>query len=388
MSGVLRSVSSPLRVSIYMGHHKVGSTSLQVFLSQNAVRLTQAGLLYPFTEMQGAAQALARMMQGTDRAEVLPVNMREPHSALAYRLMADTAGFTVPREFQKLPHSQQMLHAIAAQVAALKPKGVILCSEAFANFGAVNPDLINRLCDTFPKARFNLYCALRRPDEYLISWHCQRIKVGTPCGQLSHGAWAGYKKTIHFDYRLAVEAWLERVPGQKPGQNAGPNKILRNYRDVLGAGGSEADYMAHSGLDFPAGLLPAVAANKSLPLATTEICRQGNAALPRPEARQLSQFLLQLDQVVPLPANAEVEMFGPTIREKMHRAFQPIHAWLSQTTGQASFFPDIDRMLEPRPLPEPQAMRIVLDALTPERTAALPEAARSFLAGLRSSFRP
>ncbi len=372
-------MTQPLHISLYIGHHKVGSTSLQVFLSQNFARLARAGILYPFTEMRGAAQAMTRMMRG-DKAEVLGPNVREPHSALAYRMMADTTRFQVPQQFRMLPHSGQMLHAIRSQIAAMNPKGVVLCSEAFSNFGLFNPELVDRLCNQFPQAGFSLYCALRRPDEYIVSWHGQRIKVSEPCEQLRDGAWKQYLSTIHFDFRLAAEVWMKRVPGD--------NKVLRNYRDVLAAGGSEADYIAHSGLQFPDGLLPAVMANKSLPLAVTEIARRGNAALPGPEAHQLVRFLLDLDQKVDLVPNRQVEMFGESGRRKMYDRFLPIHAWLSETTGGKPFFPDLDDMLAIRPIPEPEAMRAALDQLTPDLTAALPEAPRDFIAMLRASFKP
>lgn len=369
----------PPHISLYIGHHKVGSTSLQVFLSQNFARLARAGILYPFTEMRGAAHALARMMRG-DRTEVLGVNVREPHSALAYRMMADTTGFSVPQQFRMLPHSGQMLHAIRSQIATLNPKGVVLCSEVFSNFGFFNPELVNQLCDQFPQASFSLYCALRRPDEYIVSWHNQRIKVSEPCDQLHAGAWKQYLPTIHFDFRLAVEVWLKRVPGD--------NKILRNYRDVLASGGSEADYIAHSGLDFPDGLLPAITANKSLPLAVTEIARRGNFALTGQEAYQLVQFLLNLDQAVDLVPNAQVEMFGEHARRRMHDLFLPIHTWLSETNGGKPFFSDLEQMMVTRPIPESEAVRAALDQLSPELTATLPEVPRNFLASLRASFKP
>lgn len=40
-----------MKVVFYIGHHKVGSTALQVYLSQNWLRLAQAGILYPAVEM-------------------------------------------------------------------------------------------------------------------------------------------------------------------------------------------------------------------------------------------------------------------------------------------------------------------------------------------------
>ncbi|WP_372840575.1 hypothetical protein [Phaeovulum sp.] len=368
-----------MHISLYIGHHKVGSTSLQVYLSQNFNKLLDAGILYPFTEMTGAAAALARSRRG-DTAEVLPVNIREPHSALAYRMMAEVSDRKVPQQFQMLPSSHQMMHAIRAQVEALQPTGLILCSEAFTNFGSVEPQLVRRLCDQFPKATFSLYCALRRPDDYMVSWHGQRIKVSEPVSPLREGAWAHYAPTIHLNFRLAVEAWLDLVPGQ--------HKVLRNYGDILKAGGSEADYIAHSGLAFPKDMLPAVSANKSLPLAVTEIARRGNAVLSTPDAHRLIRFLQAVDGKITLPHNADVEMFGAAHRKNIFNEFLPIHDWLSRAAGAEAFFPDLNQILECRTMPETEAVRAALDQLTPEVTAPLPVSVRDFIAQERARFAP
>lgn len=368
-----------MHVSLYIGHHKVGSTSLQVFLSQNVVRLIRHGILYPYTEMQGAASVAARMLAG-DRASALTANIREPHSALAYQFMSEAAGFPIPAQFTLLPPRQQMIRAIRSQVAELKPKAVVLCSEAFSNFGAVKPELIDEVTRIFPDATFSVYGALRRPDEYLASWHNQRVKVCEKPGPLAGEGWRHYETTIHFNYRLAVEDWLIRVPGE--------GKVLRNYADILSAGGSEADFTAHSGIDFPADMTPARRANKSLHPALVEIARRGNHTLTRPEAHALVQFLLKHEAAFDLPPARDIEMFGADSRRAMFEAFLPSHAWLSGITGQAAFFPDIDAMLSCRPLPQAEATRAALAALTDDRIAPLPARAKEFLAHLRATPNP
>lgn len=368
-----------MHVSLYIGHHKVGSTSLQVFLSQNVVRLIRHGILYPYTEMQGAASVAARMLSG-DRGSALTANIREPHSALAYQFMSEAADFPIPRQFTLLPPRQQMIRAIRMQVSELKPRAVILCSEAFANFGAVKPDLIDAVTRIFPDATFSVYGALRRPDEYLASWHNQRVKVGERAGLLAGEGWRHYEATIHFNYRLAVEDWLIRVPGEA--------KVLRNYADILTAGGSEADFMTHSGIDFPDGMTPARRANKSLHPALVEIARQGNHALTLPEAHALVQFLMKHQAALDLPPASDIELFGTQSRRAMFEAFLPSHAWLSGITGQAAFFPDIDAMLTCRPLPEAEAMRAALAALSDDKIATLQARPRDFLAHLRATPNP
>jgi hypothetical protein len=366
-----------MHVSLYVGHHKVGSTSLQVFLSQNVVRLIRHGILYPYTDMQGAASVAARMLKG-DRSGVLPVNIREPHSALAYRLMNEANGFRIPGQFSMLPHRQQMMRAIRAQVAEFKPKSVVLCSEAFANFGAVKPELVTTVTEMFPKATFSVYAALRRPDTYLASWHNQRIKVCEKATPLWGAGWQQYLRTIHLDYRLAVEDWLIRVPGDQ--------KVLRNYSDIVASGGSEADYMAHSGIGFPTDLVPAKRANKSLHPALLEIARQANHVLPQPEAHALVQFLLKADSRLDLPPAKEVELFGAVGRAELHTAFLPVHAWLSGITAQDAFFPDIDAILDCNPVAQAEATRHALNQLQGDMLAGLPAPLTDFLAHLRATY--
>ena len=43
----------PKRLILFIGHHKVGSTSLQDFFARNAVALAGDGVLYPFVDFQG-----------------------------------------------------------------------------------------------------------------------------------------------------------------------------------------------------------------------------------------------------------------------------------------------------------------------------------------------
>ncbi|MFN3276365.1 MAG: hypothetical protein ACK41U_17040 [Paracoccus sp. (in: a-proteobacteria)] len=368
-----------MHVSLYTGHHKVGSTSLQIFLSQNVVRLIRHGILYPYTEAQGAASVAARMLKG-DRSGVLPVNIREPHSALAYKLMNDATDFVVPPQFASLPDLGQMIRAITMQVAEFKPNSVVLCSEAFANFGAVKPELVDMVTEIFPKADFSVYTALRRPDEYLASWHNQRIKVCEKVDALTGDAWRQYEHTIHMDFRLAVEDWLIRVPGK--------HKVLRNYSDILASGGSEADYMARSGISFPTDLVPAKRANKSLHPALVEIARLANHTLARPDAHALVQFLLKVDARLDLPAPKEVEFFGARARADLHAAFLPVHAWLSVVSGKEAFFPDIDDVLVCRPVTQSEATRLALEQLHGEAMAGLSSRLHEFIAHLRTTYKP
>ena len=350
-----------MKVVFYIGHHKVGSTALQVYLSQNWLRLAQAGILYPAVEMRGFANNLGKALGNGDEAAELPVNIREPHSALAYRMMSEVSNRRVPEQFRKLPAPVQMFEALRAQLRWIRPRAVVLCSEAFSNFGEVRPDLIDRLCSAFPDAEFEVYCALRRPDEYLVSWHGQRLKVGERVAPLSDGGTQPYFSHIHFNYRMAVEAWTRRVPGVR--------LMIRNYSDILAAGGSTEDFTAQVGIDFPGGMIPASRANKSLPRAGLEIVRRANHELEPAQAQALRQYLLEADDLDPIPAR-DIEMFGAELRAEMAERFAPIHAWLSELTGQEAFFPDIDEMMKSCPVPEREAVADLLAQIDRSRLPA------------------
>ena len=352
-----------MKVILYIGHHKVGSTALQLFLAQNWTRLAQAGILYPAVESRGFASNLARALKGRDRAGEEDVNIREPHSALAYKMMSEVSEHRkVPVQFKRLPASGQMILAIQNQLRKLAPDTVILCSEAFANFGQVKPALIERLAGAFPKAEIEIYCALRRPDDYLISWHNQRLKVGERLDRLSQGGAEAYFDNIHFNFRTVVEPWVRLLPQAR--------LILRPYDAIMAAGGSTQDFMDQVGAAFPDGLIPAGRANKSLPRAAMEIVRRANRDLAEGDAHALRQFLLRAEDLLTPAPNADVEMFGAALRARLAERFAPIHAWLSDLAGQGGpFFADLDAMTEPRPIPEDSAMAALLAQIDP---ASLP----------------
>ena len=346
-----------MKIILYIGHHKVGSTALQSFLARNWLPLARAGILYPSVEAHGFAGNLKLALGAGEAFEHLPVQIREPHSALAYRMIADVSDRPIPPQFQGLPVTAQMFRALRKQVEHLQPHTMILCSEAFSNFGEVDPDLVTRLCDVFPGAEFQTYCALRRPDEYITSWHGQRLKVGETPPALWDFGFGQYLDGIHFDYRLVVQAWQDHVPG---GQ-----MILRNYADILATGGSAEDFIAQTGLTLPADTQPARRENTSLPLAAFALMDRTNRDLGPHGAHALSLYLQNRGQDLSPVANGEIEMFGQQQRDQMADAFAPIHEDLNRIAGTPAFFPDIDEMRGTRPVPAPEAARRLLAVLSP-----------------------
>ncbi len=365
-----------MKLILYIGHHKVGSTSLQAFLAQNAHKLLQAGILYPAVDPRGLTHMLRQSIGLTDKPAFLPPYLREPHSALAYRMIHEVCRRPVPPQFEDMPPLDQMIATLQTQLKRLAPEAVIMCSEVFSNFGEVDPGLIDRLLALFPKvSEMQVYAVLRRPDDYLVSWHGQRLKVGEALAPLDR-ALGEYFPTVHFDYSLVVAPWLEKCKDAEI--------TLRDYGSVLETGNSVKDFRAHSMVTFPAGLTPPPRINKSLPLAVMEIMRLGNHSLPIASRERLREFLMSCGSRIDLPANRNIEMLGEAQRAQMLHRFQPIHAYLNTVAKTQSFFPRIESMIIPRPLPYADAAAQALAQMTPAVLAELRDAkARAFLETLR-----
>lgn len=366
-----------MKVVIYFGHHKVGSTALQGFLARNWRALIGHGILYPAVEPEGLSHALAVALGRAAETSIKQMNVREPHNALAFQMLAQATGGKPPPWHGNLPGVGQMIRALRMQVSHLQPHTVILCSEVLSNFGSGNAALIDKLKDIFPEAEYELYCVLRRPDEYLVSWHGQRLRFGDKVAPLGEKGAELYAKSIHFDYRMLLEPWLEKFPQAR--------HHVRTYSDVLKAGGSAEDFCAVTSVDFPPGLVAAGAANTGIPRASMEIVRRANHDLPQKLAQSLRTFLLDgaaYDNPVP---NTDVEIFGRDNRAALAERFAPIHAYLEEATGRRPFFPDLDDIARPRSVPEAEAVRRLLAAVPP-RSLPADDALRGFWSELRREY--
>lgn len=344
-----------MKLILYIGHHKVGSTTLQQFLAQNSHALLKAGILYPAVESEGLSYMLKKAMGRGDVAEHLEMNVREPHNALAFRMWRQIKNNPMPPYHRMMPSMPQVKVMLDNQVAALAPDTIILCSEVMANFGKIDPLLIDQICEMFGPVEMEIYAVLRRPDAYMASWHGQRLRFGARMDALRDGGFETYQKGIHFNYRTMLEPWTQRC--------ANARFHLRSYDQVLASGGSVEDFTATVGAAFPKELLPAARLNSSYPHALYEIVRQGNHGLKRPQARTLREGLMLLSDRLALPSNSAVELYGAENRARLHEAFQPVEAWLRATTGQPAFFTDLEAMLVSRPRPELDVAREVLSQI-------------------------
>ena len=344
-----------MNVVIFFGHHKVGSTALQTFLSQNIVELLQSGILYPCVDFEGISVMTAKALGRDIDNDKLPINFREAHNALAFRMLRSEGGSKVPPYHKNLPSVQQMLNAIRKQIQYFEPHTILLTAEVFSHFAAIAPGAIKKLNHLFEEDNVRLMATLRRVDEYLISWHGQRLKFGNHVAPLRKEATARYFKSIHFDYQLMLDGWLKGMPDAEI--------VLRNYADVLVSGGANEDFLHHSGVDFPKRLIPGKRKNVSLHRALMEIARLGNHKLPSTGARELRRFLNQVTPKLELPKSGDIEMFGSHNRSLLAERFAPIHEYLGRISGTSPFFPDVELIGQSREIDELDAANSALTQL-------------------------
>lgn len=345
-----------MKIILFIGHHKAGSTTLQAYLAQNWLKLwREKRILYPMVEFEGLAHVLKVAVDGGDMHGDLPINVREPHNTLAFKMIAEADGFKFPGFLPRPPRVNQMVRGLHHQVAYFEPETLIFCSEVLSNFGIMPGNLIQKLKDIFPDADYEIYLTLRRPDQYLAAWHGQRFRFGYKWGRFQGEVAQKYAKSFHFDYQKLLQPWREKIPEAV--------FHIRNYRAVLAAGGSCEDFTQQVGADFPSDMVAVPRANESLPYAFYEIARQANRTFERPLASAMVHFLGETPAGRDVPANSEVEIFGQESRDFLADAFEPIHAYLGEVTGQAPFFDDIAEMRRAHPIPEMEAYRTALDRL-------------------------
>ncbi|PID35828.1 MAG: hypothetical protein CR993_08130 [Rhodobacterales bacterium] len=329
-----------MQVVIYIGLFKTGSTSLQRFLAQNYLRLRQAGILYPAVEARGLARQERAARRGCDLPlDGAGLNETEPHNALALRMRAEAGGGAVPPYYPDLPPSGQMLATLRQQMVQHDPGAVVLCSEVFSLLGLLPGQRgLRQLAALLAGQEVTIYFTLRRLDDYLSSWHRQRLKFGDRLSPLAGSAYGAYQPTAHFQHGAALEAWMRHFPRAR--------LVLRDFDLARRRGGTVADFAAHSGLALPEGLQPVAPCNPSVPAALWEVARAGIHALGRDEGGRLARWLAGHAGGLDLPPDGDVEMFGPRCRPVMPCDYAPVLAQLRALSGNERLLERVDLSLQ------------------------------------------
>jgi hypothetical protein len=356
-----------MRVILFIGQHKVGSSALQSYLAKNAASLLDQGILYPAVETQGMqrlekSQGYRRFLQrfAMSQKGQLHMNISEAHNALAFSMMSDVTGKPVPTFHTDLPDTQKMIENIQNQIIRYKPHTVILAAEVFSAFGNLEKPPITRLLSVFPSVDLTITATLRRVDDHLVSWHGQRLRFGEAPPRLSEGR---IHDGIQFNSRKLLEPWIETCTGA--------TWSLRNYTDVMTSGGSVPDFFHVNRLPLNKNYKTKLSINKGLHRALMEIARRGNAELTEQLRITLFQTLLKIGPQLDLPNAKDIEMFGTEVRAKLYARYTPIHDYISHFSGH-TFFPNLYEMLSPRPVPEAMASSSALDQIRMRHHAAFP----------------
>jgi hypothetical protein len=344
-----------MAISFFIGHHKTGSTALQAHFARHRIEYLRRGLLYPMVESRGMAVMMAEAISGQSHFDKFPsLNLREPHNALAFRLLNEAIGEEIPPWHPNLPSGMDMFRTIQAQIVALKPAQVVLCSEVMSRFpleGAAQ--IMPRLSANFGNEEINLVLNLRRPDLYLASWHLQRLKFGHHLVPLRLGGYGEYLTGAHFRYDAIVVGYARALPHARI--------FLRNYDDVRAKGGSIPDFMAQIEVE-PIPHEEERSVNASVPYALGEVVRLMGLRAPK-LVLPLVNYIIAAGDRIAVPRNEEVELFGPDHRATLMKAFAPIHRAISERAGGTDFFPDIEAMGQVAPMPELIAAEIGLALL-------------------------
>ena len=354
-----------MRVILFIGHHKVGSSALQHYLARNAPALLRQGILYPAIEAAGMRRLQSRVAAAI--AGPLHINIREAHNALAFSMMSDITGKSVPSLHTDLPNTDTMLANISSQIDRCQPHTVILASEVMANFYNVGTATIKRLLANFSGADLTVTATLRRVDDYLVSWQGQRLRFGHAPPRLSDGGMSG---GIHFNYRKMIKPWADTCEDA--------TWHLCNYADVVAAGGSVPHFFNTNSLPLTINNTAEARVNTGLHRALIEIARRGNTELEKGTAQTLLQGLRTLGGQLDLPDTSDIELYGAPRRTKIFNRFAPVQAYLSDFVGHP-FFPDIDDILIPRPVPEDLANAQALTQIRARHLAGFPEPVRDWL---------
>ncbi|MEJ2036645.1 MAG: hypothetical protein P8X69_11565, partial [Maritimibacter sp.] len=300
-----------LRVVLFIGHHKVGSTALQMHLARHAPAALRAGVLYPAVTGPDRDALEAAFRAGADQ-QSLSRNVTEAHNALAFRMIEGVTGAPVPPYHGELPDTAEMFRTIRDQIARYRPHTLVLASEVFANFAAISPALIANLAKGLGLNRsgkeIELFASLRRVDEYLASWHAQRLRMGQKVPPLPK-ALAAYQRGVHFDYRLMLEGWQQVLPKA--------SLTLAPYDQALQAQGMPSAFAEAMRLDLPGLEEAPQRANAGLHRGLLEIARQGAGALEPDEAHKLFMTLMEIAPQLDLPVSQDIELWGEEARAQM-----------------------------------------------------------------------
>lgn len=364
----IREETKTLKIVLFIGHHKVGSTSLQHYLGAKAPSLLRDGILYPAVEELGLTR-LASPFE-VKLPSRLMLNVNEAHNGLAFSILRRNSQKPMPKIHRRLPAPDVMMERIRRQIERFKPKCLVLVSEVFSHFGSSDSDAIEYLLSPLQSDDITICAILRRPDQHLASWFAQRLRFGHAPPFPKD---APLTKGIHLNYRLMIEPWLSKVPNAR--------LILENYQDVLSKGGTTEHFLSVIGWENHDMKTRLTKKNVSPHSALFRIAHCANQDLDPKNATKVFKTLENLSQELALPPKDQIDLFGAKKRKLLLRRFWPANEYLSELT-QKDFFPDLEQIGQPKPLAEIDVARRALAQIQSDFMPLFPRSIRPWLSTL------
>ncbi|MCA0922770.1 sulfotransferase family protein [Pseudooceanicola nanhaiensis] len=265
---------------IHIGHYKTGTTALQIFFDEETELLTEAGVEYPRVRFYYSK-----------------------HSDFAFSILRAAGVEKMMYDYTNPTPPQEMWDELYAHIRESTFDTTLISSEEFIRLGQFDRsrEILKQMLARKPDdLEIKVVAYLRSPGAHLRSWYNQLIKMNHPVPDLN-AAVMGEIEEIHYDYRHALEPWVEALGAE--------NVIVRPYRhDRKNPAALHQDFMKIFGVDLPARRVRHTTdPNPRLDDRVIELVRMmQNSKFPRPTINAiLSQadlyFAQQDEQVVRKP---------------------------------------------------------------------------------------
>lgn len=212
---------------IHIGHFKTGTTALQVFMEENLAFLEA---------------------NGVDYAPVWRTYAK--HSDYAFSIMRAAGVRKLLHGYAKPITPRTMWKQLYDHVMESRFATTLVSSEEIIRIGQF-PEAVEILRDCLEQRpaglRVRALVYLREPGSQVQSWYNQLVKMNYfPIGDINAAA-TGEIEEIHYDYRRALEPWVEIL---------GPENVtVRPYvRDRADPAALHRDFLSVLGIEMPPAL--------------------------------------------------------------------------------------------------------------------------------------
>jgi hypothetical protein len=318
-------------ILLHIGHYKCGTSSLQRRFANHRDWLRERGLVYPDLGLL------------TDpRGREIPSHSALPFEYLRGRGAPGPLWYRDALERSPSPPTlESLLGRLHEELADAGERDVIISSEEFMRFGESErmEGLVDEFADQLVGHDVEVFCYLRRHDQYLASWYNQLVKMGGLAENLSQDI-ERFAAGIHGDYAKALRPWVQRFGTE--------HVTVRRYEHRQGD--VAEDFLRHMGHapDLPEG--SGVWENPRFPDLFIEPLRHWNhLQAPAWATERMKAIMVEL-AASPELSGVVVDVLDRRAREHLHRSAVTVEAALEELLGLAEpLFDDLDAILTPLP---------------------------------------